>query len=74
MTKRLKLNDPKDVRNLIKSWLKDVSDTGDLPFERGVGGVVVQMLNCWLKSYELETLSDVEKRLTALENERCVKK
>lgn len=67
ITKRLKLNEPADVRNLIKSWLKDVAETGELPFKGNTGGVVVQMLNTWLKSYELEKLEDVEKRLNALE-------
>ena len=69
ITKRLKLNDPADVRNLIKSWLKDVADTGKLPFEKD-GGVIVQMLNVWLKSYEMERIEDIEKRLEKLEKER----
>ena len=69
ISKRLKLNDPADVRNLIKSWLKDVAETGKLPFEKD-GGVIVQMLNVWLKSYEMERLEDIEKRLTALESEK----
>jgi antitoxin component of RelBE/YafQ-DinJ toxin-antitoxin module len=67
ITKRLKLDGPRDVRNLIKVWLKEVADTGQLPFEGRTGGVVVQMLNCWLKSYELEKTADVEKRLKVLE-------
>jgi len=66
ITKRLKLNSPGDVRNLIKSWLRDVSETGTLPFE--TGGVVVQLLNTWLKSWELDKISDIEMRLTDLEH------
>ena len=69
ITKRLKLNDPADVRNLIKSWLKDVADTGKLPFEKD-GGVIVQMLNVWLKSYEMERIEDIEKRLSELEKDK----
>ena len=69
ISKRLKLNDPGDVRNLIKSWLKDVAETGKLPFEKD-GGVIVQMLNTWLKSYELDKISDIEKRLEELEKDR----
>lgn len=53
ITKRLKLKEPADVRSLIKSWLRDVAETGKLPFQKD-GGVIVQMLNTWLKSYELE--------------------
>ena len=69
ITKRLKLNDPADVRNLIKSWLRDVAETGKLPFEKD-GGVIVQMLNVWLKSYEMERIEDIEKRLSELEKDR----
>lgn len=69
ISKRLKLNDPSDVRNLIKSWLRDVADTGKLPFEKD-GGTIVQMLNVWLKSYEMEKIEGIEKRLEALEAER----
>ena len=74
ISKRLKLKDPSDVRNLIKSWLRDVAETGELPFKGNVGGVVVQMLNTWLKSYEMEKLEDVEKRLAELEKAREVKR
>ena len=69
ISKRLKLNDPADVRNLIKSWLKDVAETGKLPFEKD-GGVIVQMLNVWLKAFEVEKIADIEKRLEELEKER----
>lgn len=74
MAKRLKLKNPEDVRNLIKSWLRHVIDTGTLPFERAIGGVTVQMLQVWLKSYELEKLEDVEKRLSALEKDKETKR
>jgi hypothetical protein len=47
-----------------------VAETGNLPFEKGTGGVVVQMLNTWLKSYELEKLEYVERRLSELEREK----
>lgn len=70
ISKRLKLKDPSDVRNLIKRWLADVIETGNLPFEKGVGGVVVQMLQTWLKSYEIEKVEDIEKRLEQLEMEK----
>ena len=61
------MNSPGDVRNLIKSWLRDVSETGTLPFENG--GVVVQLLNTWLKSWELDKILDIEMRLAELETE-----
>lgn len=73
ISKRLKLNDPGDVRNLIKSWLKDVAETGKLPFEKD-GGVIVQMLNTWLKSYEMEKIENIEARLEELEKDRETRK
>lgn len=60
------MNNPSDVRNLIKSWLRDVAETGKLPFEKD-GGTIVQMLNVWLKAYEVEKIEDITKRLDALE-------
>lgn len=69
ISKRLKLNEPGDVRNLIKSWLRDVAETGKLPFEKD-GGTIVQMLNVWLKSYEMEKIEAIEARLVELEKDR----
>jgi len=70
ITKKLKLKEPSDVRNLIKRWLAEVAETGKLPFEGNTGGVTVQLLNCWLKAYEVEKIEDIDKRLTALEEAR----
>jgi len=70
ISKRIKLKDPSDVRNLIKNWIRDVAETGELPFKGNTGGVVVQMLNVWLKSYEMEKVEDIEKRLEALEADK----
>jgi len=67
--KRLRMETPADVRKLIKQWLREISETGKPPFEGG--GVVVQLLNVWLKAFELEKLSDVEKRLAALETAKA---
>jgi len=40
----------------------------ELPFKPGTGGIVAQMLNTWLRSYEIEKLERLEKRVAALEN------
>lgn len=64
----IELEDPKDVRALIKAWIAEICDTGKLPFEGG--GTVVQLLNVWLRSYEIEKVSDLEERLKALEDQR----
>ena len=61
----IRLNEPKDIRRLIRDWLREVSETGQLPFQNG--GVIVQLLNTWLKSYELEKISELDTRIRELE-------
>ena len=65
----IKLEEPQDVRQLIKAWLTEICDTGKLPFEGG--GIVVQLLNVWLRSYEIEKVSDIEERITAMEESQA---
>jgi hypothetical protein len=65
----IKLEEPQDVRQLIKAWLAEICDTGKLPFEGG--GTVVQLLNVWLRSYEIEKVSDIEERITAMEESQA---
>ena len=61
----IRLNEPKDIRRLIRYWIREVSETGQLPFQNG--GVIVQLLNTWLKSYELEKIPELETRIKELE-------
>jgi len=70
----IRLNEPKDIRRLIRDWIREVSETGQLPFQNG--GVIVQLLNTWLKSYELEKIPEMEARIKELEddNERRQKR
>jgi hypothetical protein len=63
--KPLQLDSPADIRALIRRWIQETCEKGKLPFEGG--GVVVQMLQVFLKSYEMEKLEDIEKRLDSLE-------
>jgi hypothetical protein len=62
----LSLNEPKDVRELIKFWIEEACELKRLPFDRD-GGTIVQLLNLWLRSYETEKLSDLEERISRLE-------
>ena len=64
----IELEEPRDVRQLIKACLAEICDTGKLPFEGG--GTVVQLLNVWLRSYEIEKVSDLEERVKALEKQK----
>jgi hypothetical protein len=65
MAHGLVLETPKDIRELIKGWIQEVTVSGGLPFKDG--GVVVQMLNIFLKSYQVELEQDIEKRVEKLE-------
>ena len=68
MARKIKLNNPEDLRELIRGWIQEVTNDGKLPFENG--GVIVQMLQVWLRSYELQNLRDLQERVAALERKR----
>jgi len=68
----LVLDEPKDVRELIRLWIKETCENGKLPFEGG--GTIVQLLNTWLRSYETEKIENIEKRLEKLEGGRGAKR
>ena len=70
INRKLKLDEPSDVRNLIRSWLRDVAETGELPFKGNIGGVVVQLMNTWLRAYEAGELEEIEARLSRLEEQK----
>ena len=61
----LTLESPKDVRKLIKEWIQQTTVSGSLPFKDG--GIIVQMLNCFLKSFQMETELEVIRRIEELE-------
>ena len=58
---------PEDIRRQISKWISYACDTGELPFIKD-GGIIVQLLNVWIKSYEITKLDEIESRLEALEN------
>ncbi len=63
------LEAPKDIRELIKAWISEACEQKKLPFERD-SGTIVQLLNLWLRSYESEKMSDLEERISRLEEAR----
>lgn len=65
----LELNEPKDIRELIRGWIAEACEQKKLPFEKD-GGTIVQLLNLWLRSYETEKVSDLEERISRLEKDR----
>jgi F0F1-type ATP synthase epsilon subunit len=60
----MKLENCKDVRDFIKDFIVQIND-GSLELKQP--GVVIQALNCWLKAYQIEQESEIEKRLSELE-------
>lgn len=66
----IQLENPYDVRVLIQSWIQETCKKGKLPFEGG--GTIVQLLNVWLRSYEIEKMSDLESRIKTLEQNKVI--
>jgi hypothetical protein len=66
---RLTLNNPQDAQEYIRRLLRNLKEKGpDAEIE--YLGRISQILSVWLKSYELNKLDDIEKRLAALEAAR----
>ncbi len=63
-TRGVTLREPKDIRRVIQRITsKAFQESSELEY----AGRIAQLMGCWLKAWELEKLSDIEKRLTALE-------
>ncbi len=60
----MKLDNPKDVRELIRKFIMEMDEDG---LKIGNPGAVTQMLNVFLRAWELEQNSEIEKRLSNLE-------
>jgi len=58
------LRTPEDVRRLIQ---RICSRAFQEEAELEHAGRISQLLGCWLKAFELDKISDIEKRLDALE-------
>ncbi len=63
-TRGVTLREPKDVRRVCQ---RIVSKAFQQDEELVYAGRIAQLMGCWLKSWELDKLSDIEARLTALE-------
>ena len=65
------LKSPQDARRLIRRIV-------DRAFEEGTelenAGRISQLLANWLKAWELDKVSDIEKRLEVLEKQKEIKK
>jgi hypothetical protein len=60
------LNTPADARRIIRRIVDKAFATGT---ELENAGRLSQLMTCWLKAWELDKISDIEARLSALEKE-----
>jgi hypothetical protein len=58
------LNSPQDARRIVRRIIDRAFEEGS---ELEHAGRISQLLANWLKAWELEKVSDIEKRLEALE-------
>jgi len=66
-TPRIALKTPAHARKLIRRVLAEIfSENAHVES----AGKVANLLTCWAKLYELEAVTDIEKRLATLEAER----
>ena len=61
---RIALKKPDDARRLIRRVLAEIFGQNA---EVESAGKVANLLTVWLKAWEIDKISDIEKRLTALE-------
>ena len=66
-TRGLTIKSPEDVRRIARWVISDIFVEGS---QITNAGKVNQLLITWLKGWELEKLEDIERRLSALEEER----
>ncbi|HNT73220.1 MAG TPA: hypothetical protein PKK92_09205 [Methanothrix sp.] len=62
----MRLREPEDVRRVCQRITSKAFQEG---LELDYSGRIAQLLGIWLKAYELEKLSDIERRLSILEDE-----
>lgn len=62
----IRLNSPQDVRRICRRVINDIFTEGS---QIEHAGRLNNLLVTWLKAWELEKLSDVEKRLVTLEKD-----
>ena len=66
-TRGVTLREPKDVRRICQRITSKAFQEG---LELEYSGRIAQLMGVWLKAFELEKLADIERRLSALEEER----
>lgn len=70
-TRGVALRQPEDVRRVCQRIVSRAFQEG---LELEYSGRIAQLMGVWLKAFELDKLSDIERRLKALEDEAKGKK
>ena len=63
-TRGVTLREPKDVRRVCQRIVSKAFQNGE---ELEYSGRIAQLMGCWMKSWELEQISDLDRRLRKLE-------
>ncbi|MDD5515640.1 MAG: hypothetical protein PHX71_09910 [Synergistales bacterium] len=66
-TRGLTIKSPEDVKRVARWVISDIFQE-DSQIENA--GKINQLLQTWLRAYEIDKLADIEARLRALEDER----
>ena len=66
-TRGVTLREPKDIRRVVQRIASKAFQEGS---ELEYAGRIAQLMGCWMKAWEMEKLSDFEKRLSELEKAR----
>ena len=67
----IKLKTPLDARRIVRRVIDRAFEEGS---ELEHAGKISQLLGCWLKAWELDSLSDIEQRLAVLEKAKEIKR
>ncbi len=61
------LENPRDVCKLIKGYIEEINSDGELPIKNP--GSIAQLLNIFLRAWELNNNTEMEKRLEKVEKQ-----
>jgi len=67
MTRGVTLREPKDVRRVCQRICSKAFQEG---LELEYSGRISQLMGVWLKSWELETVAELERRISKLEEDQ----
>ena len=63
-TRGVTLKEPKDIRRVCQRIVSKAFQNGE---ELEYSGRIAQLMSCWMKSWELEQISNLDRRIRKLE-------